>query len=194
VSRVSDTPYILRVATLSLVIRPATAADAAAIAWVHVETWRAAYDGILPREFLAALSVPAAESRWADRLAGDDPGTYVSGDPVDGFACAGPVRDADVPASYGEVYALYVHPTAQRAGAGAALLAAAEGWLAGRGCRDAVLWTLTANAAGRAFYRARDWREDGTERTIDVGGTLADEVRFHKELSGRPATQRAVGR
>lgn len=175
-------------------VRPATPDDALAIARVHVETWRAAYDGILPREFLAALSVPSAVTRWTGRLGDPDAGTYVSGDPVTGFASAGPARDTDAGAESGEVYAVYVSPAAQRHGAGAALLAAAEGWLAARGCRTALLWTLTRNAGARAFYTRQGWTEDGTERTIDVGGTLGDELRFRKELPGQPATDRASGR
>ncbi len=38
-------------------IRPATPKDAQGIAWVHVETWRAAYAGLIPANVLAQLSV-----------------------------------------------------------------------------------------------------------------------------------------
>lgn len=38
-------------------IRPATPKDAQGIAWVHVDTWRAAYAGLIPANVLAQLSV-----------------------------------------------------------------------------------------------------------------------------------------
>ena len=49
-------------------LRDATAADAHALATVHVASWRAAYRGLMPDEVLAGLSVPEREQLWSDRL------------------------------------------------------------------------------------------------------------------------------
>lgn len=165
-------------------IRPATVADAPDIARVQVETWRLAYDALLPADYLALLSVAAGTVRWEEHLAGADRRTFVAGEPVRGFAAAGPPRDPDLPDRTGEVYAVYVHPARQRQGLGRALVDAAVDWLAGCGYAAAALWVLTGNAAGRAFYEHGGWQQDGSERTIDIGGALADEVRYRRDISG----------
>jgi GNAT superfamily N-acetyltransferase len=160
-------------------IRVAAAEDAAGIARVQVATWRAAYAGLIAAPVLDGLSVPAAASRWSERLGRPGHGIWVAGPPgeVAGFVCAGPARDEDGP--QGEVYALYVLAGRQRAGLGSALLAAATGWLRDEhGARDLALWVLGTNAAGRAFYAATGWSHDGTERDLDVGGDVVREVRY----------------
>ena len=160
-------------------IREATPADAAAVARVHVATWRAAYAGIVPAPALDALSVAAGASRWEGLIADDTTRTWVAVEDgeVVGLVAAGPARDADTPDA-GEVYAAYVLPAAQRAGHGRALLDAAVDWLQTNRGFCVTLWVLTANVAGRAFYEACDWRPDGAARGIDVGGAVVDEVRY----------------
>ena len=49
-------------------IRPATAGDAAALARVHVDSWRTTYRGIVPDEALAHLSYERREQLWANQL------------------------------------------------------------------------------------------------------------------------------
>jgi hypothetical protein len=50
-------------------IRFADPEDARAVAEIHVEAWRAAYAGILPEAFLAALTVSSREAFWEQVLA-----------------------------------------------------------------------------------------------------------------------------
>jgi GNAT superfamily N-acetyltransferase len=167
----------------NLLIRPAAPADARAIAEIGVAGWRAAYAGILPRDFLAGLSVTAREIGWRAMLEADEAGSAPcwmaerDGVPV-GYVASGPPRDDDVPLPAAEIYAIYVAPDAWREGIGRALLATAvEHWR----CREAtilVLWALEANGAGRAFYEALRWRSDGTRQDIDLGGFAAPELRY----------------
>jgi GNAT superfamily N-acetyltransferase len=169
------------------VIRPATVDDAAAIARVHVETWRAAYAGLLPDAGLAAMSVHAGASRWQGHLADPVVRAWVAeeGGEVVAFTSGGPPRDADLaPEAFGEVYAVYVHPRAQRTGLGGGLLDAVCQWFGGTGLTGAALWVLTGNEAGRAFYERCGWVGDGSERGIDVGGAVVDEVRYTRNLAG----------
>lgn len=167
-------------------VRPATGDDAAAIARVQVQTWRDAYAGLMASAVLDSLSVPAGAARWATLLARPDVGTHVAtvGGDVRGFVCAGGARDADANARAGEVYAIYVLPSAQRRGTGAALLDAAVSGMVDRGCDTFLLWVLTANAAGRAFYEARGWSWDGSARRVDVGGDVVAEVRYERKSAG----------
>lgn len=50
------------------IVRPASTADARAIAAVHVASWRAAYQSMLPADYLASLSVTEREARWTQTL------------------------------------------------------------------------------------------------------------------------------
>lgn len=167
-------------------IRPATPADAEAIARVQVETWRSAYTGMIAGHVLDAMTVERTAARWATYFG--TPGVAVwlavDGGEAAGFVCVGPPREDDVPAA-GEVYAIYVRPAAQRRGLGAALLGTAEDRL---GDGAGVLWVLTANAPARAFYEARGWVPEGTERGIDVGGDVVAELRYRR--SGRAGPPR----
>src|SRR5215831_7763536 len=95
-------------------VRSAVPADAAAIAHVHVATWRSAYRDLLPADFLASLSESQYEERWTRALR--DPATriYVAegGDGVVGFASGGPERAGET-GYEGELYAIYVLQEAQ---------------------------------------------------------------------------------
>ena len=96
--------------------RDATPADAHAIANVLVESWRAAYRGLLPDEALASLSISDREQFWSGALTARQPHTgavvaTLAGTIV-GFAATGPPlvpADRADPA-LGDLYALYLDP------------------------------------------------------------------------------------
>jgi hypothetical protein len=48
-----------------MILREARPADAAKIARVHVDGWRTTYRGIVPDDYLAALSYEAQERSWS---------------------------------------------------------------------------------------------------------------------------------
>lgn len=92
-------------------IRSAAGGDARAIAEVQVESWRAAYRGLLPETYLADLSVERRTAAWEGILSRAESETLVAvakqGEVV-GFASLGPSRDSDAPEETGELLALYV--------------------------------------------------------------------------------------
>ena len=78
-------------------MRSAVAADAPAIAEVHVASWRAAYRGLLPEEYLDSRTVAVRTQQWESVLADPGPGhvlVAVLGDRVVGFAQDRPSGDA----------------------------------------------------------------------------------------------------
>lgn len=52
-----------------MIVRQATAADADAIGRVQIETWRAAYQGLLPNKAIARFDVEARQRIWQEGLA-----------------------------------------------------------------------------------------------------------------------------
>lgn len=177
------------------VVRRATPDDAEALALVHVESWKVAYEEVFPREALSALDasqrIPVWERNLSDRrlitLVVEVEGGVV------GFALLGPERhlpgvEGTPEPDVGEVYAVYLHPSVWRQGLGRRLMNAAEAELAAAGYREAVLWVLDANHRARAFYRATGWSPDGAVASEPIFGVESVMVRYRKLLAGRPVS------
>ena len=170
-------------------VRPATAGDAHAIGTIHVRTWQAAYDGLMPAEALAALDVDARATFWGRVVDSLTPPTgllvaEVAGEIV-GFASIGryrPVVAAGDPATVdaGQVYAIYVLPGQWSTGAGHALMQASVEHLTAHGFTDIRLWVLDTNERGRRFYERFGYTADGAEQLDDhlVAGPPLREVRY----------------
>jgi GNAT superfamily N-acetyltransferase len=138
-------------------IRAACPSDAAAIARVHVDGWRTTYKGIVPDDFLTALSYEQRERMWRGILSPAPRSSYVyvaedSGGQVVGFASGGPVRVVD-PAYSGELYAIYLLQDRQRHGLGRRLIGALVQQLIRADMTSLLVWVLADNPA-RKFYEA----------------------------------------
>jgi GNAT superfamily N-acetyltransferase len=166
-------------------VRAATPADADAIGRIQVETWRAAYAGLMPDEAIASFDVEARQAMWREGLARvPRPGsaTFVAeagGRPV-GFATAGAARDE--PDGTGELYAIYVDSASWSTGAGRALIEQVEASLRDSGFREAMLWVLEGNERAERFYRLAGWSHDGGRKVEEFQGAVVTEVRYRKPL------------
>ncbi len=169
-----------------MVVRPATPADSRAIATIHVLSWQAAYQGIVPAQFLASLSIDQREGAWRQRLDCDTSGTSVLEERgvVLGWVNAGPSRDADALPTTSELLAIYVDPRHWRRGVGQRLWNDVEDQLRRAGFSDVTLWVLQDNAGALAFYRSNGFVVDGIEKPVELGGTELVEVRLRKGLGG----------
>lgn len=165
-------------------IRDATPQDAAAIARVHVATWRSTYPGLIPDSILVGLNEQRHAEMWRRSTAtrgvcGSGGGDMVfvaehSEDGVVGFASCGVLRGA-LPYA-GEVYTLYVQQDHQGRGLGRRLLSRCFGALLERGYPSAVVWVLATNPS-RFFYRAMGGHHVA-DRTEALWGVLMDETAF----------------
>ncbi|WP_437768797.1 GNAT family N-acetyltransferase [Sorangium sp. So ce281] len=170
------------------VIRRARPADAAVIARIEVDSWRAAYLGLVPAADLNALSVPARELSWRhilnrDAAAGTRTWVLCAEDAGLGFASAGPTRDDDDdPDDVGELYTIYLLPAAWGRGLGAALLDTAQADLARRRHRTMTIWVLEGNTRARRFYELSGFSRDGARRWARVGAGSLPELRYRRAL------------
>ncbi|GAA1426161.1 GNAT family N-acetyltransferase [Agrococcus citreus] len=178
-------------------VRPATVEDARGVATVHVETWRAAYRGLIDDAVLDAQRVEQREqmwTRWLERTGAGQP-SYGDGDAVHrmlvaeadgaitGWATFGRGRDAE-DAGRGELAGLYVLPGHWGTGTGHALIEHAVLGLRSDGWREAYLWVLHGNERAFRFYGRHDWHADGTERLGAAGGaTELRELRLVRRLA-----------
>jgi GNAT superfamily N-acetyltransferase len=163
------------------VIRTGTAADAAAVAGVHVRTWQAAYAHVFPAEQLAELSIDQRAGQWRDRppLVAEREGIII------GFVSVGASRDED---GCGELFAIYVDPDHWGKGVGCELIAAGEERLRHLGYTEAILWVLDDNPRARCFYERAGWYHDGETRPIEIFAIEVPEVRYRKQLRVIPST------
>jgi len=170
-------------------LRDATPADAHAIATVVVQSWRAAYQGLLPDEVLAGLSVDDRTRFWSDALTTRRPHTRIVvatvDDAVVGFAATGPplVPDDRADPTLGDLYALYLDPELWYRGIGTRLHAAALGRLRSCGFTHAGLWVLDTNERALGFYARHGWVDTGrTQVDPGPGGTELHERRLRRDL------------
>lgn len=166
-------------------MRQATVADAAAIARIHVETWRTTYAGILPDAYLVGLHRGRQAAGWRRSLAADRGGRLTlvmeeAGTGIVGFASAGPVRPAERPCASddvrGEVYTLYVGSDWQGHGYGRALLQGVLANLVANDLGGVIAWVIEANPA-RFFYEAMGGVRLAARRERFAGSDL-DEVGY----------------
>lgn len=129
-------------------VRQACHEDAWAIADLHVRTWRAAYRGLIPDDYLDSLSIEGRRQGWVETLRGDTTTVLVAEGSglLEGFVAFGASREGDTGGRVGEVYALYVQPGAWRSGAGSALHDAAIQALAKADLIPAVVGTRQQRA------------------------------------------------
>jgi GNAT superfamily N-acetyltransferase len=163
-------------------LRRARPADARALAEVQLRSWWHAYGDYVDNELLAQHTVAGREARWAEILAAGETTTLVAdvAGRIAGFASYGAARGEHAAPGMGELHAIYIDPPAQGAGAGGALLAAAEDALRAQGHGRAMLWVFVRNEAARAFYASRGWAPDDPPVLAD--DRWSPEMRYVKAL------------
>jgi len=165
-------------------LRRAQAKDAPVLAQVHVDSWRAAYQGLVPDSFLKGFTYKKREQAFQRALESGEEETYVlegNGDAI-GILTVGPSRDEDIDsASIGELWGIYISPRYWRRGIGRMLVQEAERLLRARGCLEIVLWVLEGNTDARYFYEAMGFHQDGASKVVELGKPL-NVVRYAKKL------------
>jgi ribosomal protein S18 acetylase RimI-like enzyme len=164
--------------TAPISLRPARPGDAAAIAKVHVETWRAAYAGLVPDEYLVSMTESKQALMWNNtirRAAAPEAvlaaeSTDLPGGRIVGFGSCGGARGQS---GSGEIFTLYVAPDWQGQGIGRLLLEALFSRLHGSDLNQAVIWVLSGNPA-RFFYEALGGRRIAERKERFAGVDLAE--------------------
>jgi GNAT superfamily N-acetyltransferase len=163
-----------------MLIRAAELVDAAAIARVHVDSWRTTYRGIVPDDALSALSYEQREQTWRRAISDSDNVrcVYVAeadGRHLIGFASGGPERSGDQ-IYVGELYAIYLLAERQRKGAGRRLALAVASHLLRGNLTSMLVWVLAENPA-RSFYATLGGQQV-YEKTETIGGARLVEVAY----------------
>ena len=153
--------------------------DPMAISRVFEESWRFAYRGLIPQEFLD--SIP--EGHWADGAGRADHKTLLltDGEEIAGVVYYGASRFEAFP-GMGEIMAIYLRPAYIGQGWGYALLCAALEKLREQGFTETFLWVLEGNERAIRFYEREGFA--ATEHVLgdNIGGRNVNERQYRRKL------------
>jgi ribosomal protein S18 acetylase RimI-like enzyme len=170
-----------------MIVDRAKLADVRAIAEIHVDAWRAAYERILPSDYLASLSVERREAMWQKTVESGQPELLVAreGNTVRGWVAFGACRDKDAPVIQAEVWAIYVAPSAWFKGTGRSLWLRARELMREKGYVTCSLWVSSQNDQAIRFYRSIGFAADDLPpQGLELGGQQLQEVRYVCRIDG----------
>lgn len=160
--------------------------DAADIANVHVSSWHAAYEKIVPAAVLAAQSVEKQEAFWRDALNKNTYGILVAVAPTNeivGFVSFGPCRTRN---AIGEIYAIYARPDYFRTGIGRLLWEVARQHLKDAEFHKIIALVIINNHAARSFYEHVGFRlVPNSASTFTWEGEVLDDVCYEYRFDTR---------
>jgi ribosomal protein S18 acetylase RimI-like enzyme len=140
--------------TTLIEVRRAKPSDAGSVAATHDESWRAAYQGIIPGRELDKLINRRGPDWWDGAIRkGSRISLLVFGETVAGYANYGRNRARSLHYD-GEIYEIYLRPEFQGLGFGRRLFTAARRDLTQSGMKSLVVWALGDNSPAVDFYRA----------------------------------------
>jgi L-amino acid N-acyltransferase YncA len=162
---------------MNLTIRKADIEDAAAIAHVHVESWKTTYAGIVSDVFLASLNKEVRTQSWQEQILAANISILVAEEEtgIFGFAAGGKIREKldDFDA---ELYAIYLLHERQKQGAGRTLCLTLASALQTSGFTSMIVWVLEQNPSV-SFYE-RLGAVQVARKIINIGGADLQELAF----------------
>ncbi len=159
---------------MSFTTRTPMPSDAAAIAALHVSTWRDVYAHLLPEDYFSAQYIEGRNRMW-NHVLGHPPDDVTvriaeSDGSLIGFAWVGPSIgiEGEEPPRDRQLYAIYVSAAHYGTGVGQTLLDEALG------DGPAMLWVAKENPRATAFYLRNGFRFDGVEQTDPHAPRITD--------------------
>lgn len=147
---------------------------------IYALSWKKAYRGIIPDDYLDAIN----EKRWSSRLLTKTKQLLlaVKDGKIVGVSTYEAARDETM-ADWGEIISLYLLPTYYRQGIGSKLFNAAVNELNNEGYSRIYLWVLEKNLAARRFYEKHGFSFNGDIIADNIGGRAVNEVRYVYQIS-----------
>ena len=135
---------------------------------VHWQTWREAYDDLLPADFQETMTLE--KCRFFSQKYPENTLIAMDGKKVVGFISYGNYRDETIQA--GEIIALYVLKDYYVKGVSKQLMHAAFAAL--DQFSEIYLWVLKDNKRAIAFYQKMGFTFDGQEQILKLGKTVKE--------------------
>ena len=135
---------------------------------VHWQTWREAYDDLLPADFQETMTLE--KCRFFSQKYPENTLIAMDGKKVVGFISYGNYRDENIQA--GEIIALYVLKDYYGKGVSKQLMHAA--FVALDQFSEIYLWVLKDNKRAIAFYQKMGFTFDDQEQILKLGKTVKE--------------------
>lgn len=159
--------------------RQARISDATFLGHIQVTSWRSAFRGIAPDDYLDHQVSPENQAQdWKDILTDKDQIVVVAelGNELAGYAWAH--REDDPAMGWDtELVSMHILPSFKRQGIGKGLIASIASELLSRNYRSMYLWVLEDNRPARAFYELIGGAVVGKHQ-IELGGKDLIEVAY----------------
>lgn len=160
-------------------IRYVTADDSrAAISEIYERSWKHAYSGIIPQDYLD--SIPQGRWESVPERAGMRTMLCLEDAKPVGVSSFGASRFEGLD-TWGEIVSLYLLPEYTGRGIGRALLERVVAELRASGYERIFLWVLEENARARRFYERCGFRQTPDFIDTTIGGKALREVRYALE-------------
>lgn len=165
-------------------LRIANKNDAAGVAKVHIDTWRACYKDIVPDSYLDSLDYAERTIGWEKGLCDESQLNFVAvkNQEIIGWVTFGVNRDKRAE-NILEIYGIYVLPKYWGNDVGTCLFNAAMNDLEKQSPKIITLWVLEENMRARKFYQHNGFELDGTTEEIIIGGKSLTEIRYQNIYS-----------
>ena len=149
--------------------------DRLAVSNVYEESWKYAYQGIVPQEYLD--SIP--KGQWASHIEQEDRKNLVmvQDGMIIGTTGFGKSRMIEME-GFGEIVSLYFLPQYMGKGYGRQLLLAAVRELKKMGYDKVYLWVLEENQRARRFYEKYGFMQTKRCLICNIGGKDLKEVQY----------------
>lgn len=165
----------------AIIIRSAKPGDESEVANVHLNSWREAYKGLLPQDYLdqLPLTFKRRQSVWQKIIA--DPDKYIlqvaeSPDGIVGFATFEAGRDPGME-NLAEVSSIYLLEKYKGQGIGYALLKSGFKLMQKRGFTKAYCWVLENNPTIK-FYERSGAVFNGKLKEAEIAGQQVKELAY----------------
>lgn len=134
-------------------IKQATIQDAKTISHIHASSWKGAYRGIIPQQYLDVLQDDFWVNAFQSWIKAKTVTALLIYDKELAVGCIayGKSRDEKL-SQWGEIVSIYLVPEYFGKGYGCKLLKAALGDMKIAGYNDIYLWVLENNEAAKKFY------------------------------------------
>lgn len=159
-------------------IREATVADIEGIAYVHAESWKTTYRGLISEGFLNQITVEGRSKLWHRNFESPnkDEVMYVAEaetGKIIGFANGGICREAD--SNYdAELYAIYLLREQQGNGIGKLLLRSVVQNLAMKNYNSLMTWVIDGNPALNFYHKMGG--ESVARKEVKIGDGVVEEI------------------
>ena len=149
--------------------------DKMTISKIYEESWKYAYKGIIPQDYLESLP----EGRWVANLENSNWGTLVC---VDSGRIVGTSSFCESRlnqfSGWGEIISIYLLPDYMGRGVGKVLFQSVVAELMKMGYRNIYLWVLEVNLRARRFYEKEGFLGTDDYLYDNIGGKDVHEIRY----------------